>query len=70
MAVTTKLSETFELSIPKEVREALDWKAGQEFAFIPHGKGALVIPAPSLDEIRGIANQANPTNYRDRRSRY
>ena len=35
MANTTTLSSKFQIAIPKEVREAQDWKSGQEFDFIP-----------------------------------
>jgi hypothetical protein len=51
------------------VREHQDWKAGQKLVFIPNGSGVLLVPAPSLDELRGIAKGANPENYRDRDDR-
>jgi len=41
MTATTTLSSTFQISIPKAVREAQHWEAGQEFVFIPKGKGVL-----------------------------
>ena len=70
MTATATLSSKFQISIPKTVREAQHWKAGQEFVFIPKGKGVLVMPVPELDEIAGIAKGANKTNYRDRKDRY
>jgi AbrB family looped-hinge helix DNA binding protein len=70
MANTTTLSSKFQISIPKSLRESMKWKAGQEFAFIPNGKGVLIIPVPTIDELRGIAAGANPENYRDRNDRY
>ncbi|MEX4009417.1 AbrB/MazE/SpoVT family DNA-binding domain-containing protein [Neoaquamicrobium sediminum] len=70
MNATTKLSEKFQISIPKEVRERQGWKAGQEFAFIPQGKGVMLVPVPTLDELRGIAKGANSDGYRDRNDRY
>lgn len=70
MNATTKLSEKFQISIPKEVRERQGWKAGQEFAFIPQGKGVMLVPVPTLDELRGIAKGANRDGYRDRNDRY
>ena len=70
MNATTKLSEKFQISIPKEVRERQGWKAGQEFAFIPQGKGVMLVPVPKLDELRGIAKGANKDGYRDRNDRY
>lgn len=70
MADTAKLSSKFQISIPKSVREAQKWKAGQEFVFIPKGSGILVMPVPTLDELTGIAKGADPSNYRDRNDRY
>ncbi|MGE0668114.1 MAG: AbrB/MazE/SpoVT family DNA-binding domain-containing protein [Sphingomonadales bacterium] len=70
MTATATLSSKFQISIPKSVREEKRWKAGQEFVFIPKGKGVLVMPVPTLDELRGLAKGANKDNYRDREDRY
>lgn len=70
MDATATLSSKFQISIPKAVREEQGWEAGQEFVFIPKGKGVLVMPVPSLAELSGIARGANTENYRDRQDRY
>ncbi len=70
MSTATKLSSKFQISIPKEVREEQNWKPGQEFVFIPSGKGVKLVPVPTIDELRGIARGANPEGYRDRNDRY
>ena len=70
MADTATLSTKFQISIPKAVREAQGWEAGQEFVFIPKGAGVILAPVPTLNELRGIAKGADPTGYRDRRDRY
>ena len=70
MSSVTKLSSKFQISIPKSVREAQSWHAGQEFAFIPKGKGVLIMPVPTFAELRGIAKGANTDGYRDRKDRY
>ncbi len=41
MAATATLSARFRISIPKAIREEQQWEAGQEFVFIPKGKGVL-----------------------------
>lgn len=65
------LSSKFQISIPKEVRERQGWKPGQKLAFIPRGGGGYeLVPVPKLEELRGIAKGADPTNYRDRYDRY
>lgn len=70
MSDTAKLSEKFQISIPKAVRAAHQWKAGQEFVFIPKGTGVLLVPVPKPDELAGIAKGAKATDYRDRKDRF
>ncbi len=67
---TATLSSKFQISIPKRVREQHDWKAGQEFAFLPKDGGVMLVPVPRLEQLRGIAKGADKTNYRDRNDRY
>ncbi|HEU5016392.1 MAG TPA: AbrB/MazE/SpoVT family DNA-binding domain-containing protein [Pseudolabrys sp.] len=66
---TAKLSAKFQISIPKAIRTAQGWEAGQVFAFIPKGEGMLLVPVPKLEELRGLARGAKPQGYRDRRIR-
>lgn len=70
MPSTATLSSKFQISIPKAVRDAQHWKAGQEFAFIPNGSGVMLVPVPTLEELRGLAVGADTTGYRDRDDRY
>ncbi|MFT4195417.1 AbrB/MazE/SpoVT family DNA-binding domain-containing protein [Ottowia sp.] len=70
MTTTATLSNKFQIYIPKAVREAQRWQAGQEFVFIPKGKGVLVMPVPELKQLAGIAKGANTKGYRDRKDRY
>jgi AbrB family looped-hinge helix DNA binding protein len=70
MSATATLSSKFQISIPKIVREEKRWKAGQEFVFIPKGKGVLVMPVPELKQLAGIAKGARTEGYRDRKDRY
>lgn len=67
---TATLSRKFQISIPKAVREQQNWEAGQEFVFLPKGKGALLMPVPDFNELAGIAKGADPRGYRDRQDRY
>lgn len=69
MTATATLSSKFQISIPKAVREEQHWQAGQEFVFIPKGKGVLVMPVPALKDLSGLAKGANKDGYRDREDR-
>jgi len=66
---TATLSAKYQISIPKAVRNAHHWQAGQEFAFIPKGTGVLIVPVPALANLAGIAKDAKPEDYRDRKDR-
>jgi AbrB family looped-hinge helix DNA binding protein len=70
MGNTATLSSKFQISIPKEVRETQKWRAGQEFAFIPKDGGIMLVPVPTLEELRGMIPNADTSGYRDRRDRY
>lgn len=69
MNTTATLSRKFQISIPKAVRDAQQWQSGQEFVFIPKGKGVLVMPVPEMRELAGLAKGARTTGYRDRKDR-
>lgn len=66
---TAKLSAKFQISIPKAVRQARQWQAGQVFAFIPKGEGVLLVPVPRPEDLAGLARGAKPQGYRDRTNR-
>ena len=70
MAASATLSSKFQISLPKAVREAQHWQAGQEFVFIPKGKGVLLMPVPELEDLAGIAQGASTDAVRDREDRY
>ncbi len=69
MTETAKLSAKFQISIPKAIRRAQRWEAGQTFAFIPKGTGVLLVPVPKRDDLKGLARGARPEDYRDRGDR-
>jgi AbrB family looped-hinge helix DNA binding protein len=70
MTPTATLSSKYQISVPKAIRDDLHWEAGQEFVFIPKGKGVLLMPVPDLKQLAGIAHGANADGYRDRQDRY
>jgi len=65
MTETAKLSSKFQISIPKAIRTAQRWEAGQTFAFIPKGTGVLLVPVPEREQLKGLAKGARPEDYRD-----
>lgn len=39
------------------------------FAFIPKGKGVLLVPVPKRENLKGLASGARAEHYRDRSHR-
>ncbi len=70
MSDTATLSSKFQISIPKAVRTARNWKPGQEFAFIPKGSGVLLVPVPKIEDLAGTLAGVDIQDYRDRDDRY
>ena len=70
MKNSATLSPKYQVSIPKAVRESLNWKAGQKLVFLPKGDGVLVLPEPELEDLLGLTKGANTDLYRDRNDRY
>ncbi len=63
---TATLSSKFQISIPKAIRSARKWQAGQVFAFIPKGGGVRLLPVPNREMLAGLARGATAGDYRDR----
>ena len=70
MASTATLSSKYQISVPKIIRDELHWEAGQEFVFIPKGKGVLLMPLPELEQLAGMVSGARTEDYRDREDRF
>lgn len=64
------LSSKFQISIPKAVRSARQWQAGQEFVFLPKGEAVLLVPVPDRKSLAGMAKGARTEDFRDRRDRH
>ena len=70
MVSTATLSSKYQISVPKIIRDELHWEAGQEFVFIPKGKGVLLMPLPELEQLAGMVKGARTEGYRDREDRF
>ena len=70
MTAIATLSSKYQISIPKCVREEQHWQSGQQFVFIPKGKGMLLMLVSSFEQLKGIAKGADPSDFRDRNDRF
>jgi len=66
----TKLSTRHCVALPKEVRDTLDWKPGDDLSVERHKDGVFIYKRMTLEMACGIARGANTDSYRDRNDRY
>jgi AbrB family looped-hinge helix DNA binding protein len=64
------VSPKFQIVIPKEIRERLDLKPGQQVALIDRGAYVALVPPRPISELRGIAKGAPTDDYRDETDRF
>jgi AbrB family looped-hinge helix DNA binding protein len=64
-----KLSATYRVRIPKEVRESAHLKRGQEFQIIVKGGIVHLVPVKTLEEMRGFAPGLTTEGLRDKSDR-
>jgi AbrB family looped-hinge helix DNA binding protein len=65
----TKLSATYRIQIPREVRESANLKRGQEFQIIVKGGIIHLVPEQSLEDLRGFARGISTEGLRDKSDR-
>ena len=66
---TATLSSKYQISIPKDVREALGLKPGQKLVFLNTGTSIKLVPQSNMKDLFGMAKGANGDDYRDRSTR-
>ena len=64
------ISPKFQIVIPKEIRERLDLKPGQQVALIERQGLITIVPQRPISELRGIARGAPTDDCRDETDRY
>jgi AbrB family looped-hinge helix DNA binding protein len=64
------VSPKFQIVIPKEIRERLDLKPGQQVALIDRDGYVALVPQRPICELRGILKGAPLDDYRDETDRY
>ena len=58
--ITVSISKRFQIVIPKQIRQALQLKPGQEMAIFQYGRGIVMIPVRSMSEARGFLKGIAP----------
>jgi AbrB family looped-hinge helix DNA binding protein len=66
---TATLSSKYQISIPKDIREAMHFKPGQQLAFLRVGKSLRLVRVRKMEDFIGMTRGANTEDYRDRSTR-
>lgn len=64
------LSEKFQISIPKAIRDQLRLRAGQQFVFVTKGDSITLVPKRTAEALRGVLRGADTSDTRDRKDRF
>ena len=65
---TVTLSSKFQISVPKDIREAMHFKPGQQLTFLRVGKSLRLVPVLKIEDLFGMAKGAEEF-VRDRSTR-
>ena len=68
-STTATLSSKYQISIPKEIREAMHFKPGQQLAFLRVGKSLRLVRVRKMEDFIGATRGADTEDYRDRSTR-
>ncbi|MDQ7001025.1 MAG: AbrB/MazE/SpoVT family DNA-binding domain-containing protein [Mariprofundus sp.] len=64
-----KVSSKYQIVIPKNIRNRLNIRPGQEIGVVEKGGIAYLVPLKSLDELQGIAKDACIEGFREKKDR-
>ncbi|MGA2682371.1 MAG: AbrB/MazE/SpoVT family DNA-binding domain-containing protein [Candidatus Bathyarchaeia archaeon] len=68
--VKVKLSSKFQVVIPREVREKLNLKPGEEIAMIEKSGVICLVPQKPIKQMRGFVKGGNTQNIREEEDRF
>jgi len=65
----TRVSPKYQVVIPKEVRESIDLRVGQEFQVVSKGGVITLVPERPLSSLRGFAKGIRTDGLREKKDR-
>ncbi|HJT15827.1 MAG TPA: AbrB/MazE/SpoVT family DNA-binding domain-containing protein [Thermoanaerobaculia bacterium] len=66
----TKVSSKYQIVIPKEVRERMKIRAGQEFQILEKGDHIVLVPDRPISALRGFAKGIRTDGIREKKDRF
>lgn len=65
----TRVSPKYQVVIPKEVREGMDLRVGQELQIVSKGGVITLVPERPLSSLRGFAKGIRTDKLREKKDR-
>jgi AbrB family looped-hinge helix DNA binding protein len=65
-----RVSSRYQVVIPKEVREGMSLRPGQEMQVIRKGNLIILVPDRPLEEMRGFLKGMKTTGFREKKDRF
>jgi AbrB family looped-hinge helix DNA binding protein len=65
----TRVSPKYQVVIPKEIREGLSLRPGQDMQVIRKGNVIMLVPDRPISAFRGILRGLPTTGYREKKDR-
>jgi AbrB family looped-hinge helix DNA binding protein len=66
----TKVSPKFQVVIPKEIRERMGLRPGQEMQVILKGGVIILVPDRPISAMRGFVRGIRTTGFREKKDRF
>ena len=66
---STRVTAKYQVVIPKEIREGLSLRPGQEIQVIRKGNVIMLVPERPISAYRGILRGVATTGYREKKDR-
>jgi AbrB family looped-hinge helix DNA binding protein len=66
----TKVSSKYQVVIPKDIREKVDVKPGQEFQVIVKGGIITLVPDRPISRMRGFIRGIPTSGFREKKDRF
>ena len=66
----TRVSPKYQVVIPKEIREGMSLRPGQDMQVIRKGNVIMLVPDRPISAFRGILRGMSTTGYREKKDRY
>jgi AbrB family looped-hinge helix DNA binding protein len=61
-----RVTANHQISIPKDIRDQIGLKAGQEFSVVKVGGVIHLVPYRTLESLRGILRDVDTSDYREK----